>query len=206
MPPRINKFEETINILFEELKLAIQWNRPSLLLAIHKSEPSQYKAKTALENKLKHIGKSVVNIEVNSASSDVAHFILRTEVDADNKIFSISNLDWDRGENGKDAYRSLNLYRELFIENKLKAVFWLTVNEGINLPKYAPDFWAFRHRVVEFASIHGYKKINPAVGILIWHIQRFSWSSERKDLISRKYAGCLARQTRVFIFTDRIVV
>ena len=33
-------------------------------------------------------------------------------------VFFISNLDWGGGEDGKQAYRALNMQRELFVENR----------------------------------------------------------------------------------------
>jgi tetratricopeptide (TPR) repeat protein len=32
-------------------------------------------------------------------------------------------------------------------------VFWLTRSEFLKLPRHAPDFWAFRHKVVDFPEL-----------------------------------------------------
>jgi tetratricopeptide (TPR) repeat protein len=65
----------------------------------------------------------------------------------------------------------LNLHRETLIEQKVKAVFLLTMREASNLPSYAPDFWAFRHRVLEFGSPHAPNQKQPPVGLMLWHIE-----------------------------------
>jgi tetratricopeptide (TPR) repeat protein len=163
-------FEENIELLLEELELAIKWGRPSILLTVHKSKFGQDKASRALEKKLNSLGKSITQIVVNNERPDVPHSIVATAA-ADQSIFFVSNIDWGGGADGKEAYRALNIYRELFVENQIKAVFWLTAGEAANLARFAPDFWAFRHRVIEFAAQRTQGKVNVPAGILIWQIQ-----------------------------------
>jgi tetratricopeptide (TPR) repeat protein len=160
-------FEENIELLFEELELAIKWGRPSILLAVHKSKIGQDKACKALEEKLKKLGKNIIHIVVNQEHPDIPHTLLGTPA-ADQTIFFVSNIDWGGGNDGKEAYKALNIYRELFVENQIKVVFWLTPDEAANLPRYAPDFWAFRHRVIEFTAQRTLGKVTLPAGILIW--------------------------------------
>jgi tetratricopeptide (TPR) repeat protein len=54
------------------------------------------------------------------------------------------------GKGGANAYRALNIRRELLVDYQVRALFWLTRDETIELSHHAPDFWAFRHRVIEF--------------------------------------------------------
>ncbi len=165
-----NSFEENIKTLFGEIELAIQWKRPSILLAICKSKLSQAKAENALERSAQKLGQGIERIIVNEQRADVAQAILE-KGSADRSIFFVSNLDQGGGDDGKNAYRILNLYRELFVERGVRCVFWLTLSEASNLPKFAPDFWAFRHRVIEFASPHGSTEKSLPAGVLIWHVQ-----------------------------------
>lgn len=163
-------FEENIELLFEELELAIKWGRPSILLAVHKSKLGQDKAGKALEQKLNILGKHIVQVIVNNERPDVPH-ILISMPELYQTVFFVSNIDWGGGQDGKDAYRALNIYRELFVENLIKVVFWLTPGEAANLPRYAPDFWSFRHRVIEFLAQRTYGKVVLPAGILIWQVQ-----------------------------------
>jgi tetratricopeptide (TPR) repeat protein len=170
-PTHSKSFGENIDILLDELKLAIQWDRPSILLTVHNSKHSQNKAQKVLEVSLNKIGQAVINIIVNTDSADIPKQILQTQGNKGKIVFFISNIDWGGGENGKNSYNALNLYREFFVEQKIRIIIWLTKNEEANLSRYAPDFWAFRHRVIEFASTHQPQNIKPCVGILNWHIQ-----------------------------------
>lgn len=185
-------FDENIRTLFSEIELAIQWKRPSILLAICKSKLSQNKAENALERSVQKLGQSIVRVIVNEKHPDAVQAILENR-SVDQSIFFVSNLDQGGGDDGKNAYRILNLYREWFIEQGVRCVFWLTLSEASNLPKFAPDFWAFRHRVIEFASPHGSTQKSLPAGALIWHIQDSSDSSQslrdkirsREELLSQ---------------------
>ena len=163
-------FNDNIDILFDEIILAAQWGRPSLLLAVHKSKFGQDKAEKALEARLEKEGFQVERIVINDRRSDIGQLI-REATPRARPVFFISNIDWGGGEDGRQAYRALNLHRELFVEEAVKAVFWLTVNEASNLPRFAPDFWAFRHRVVEFVSQRAAGKVVLPAGVLAWDMQ-----------------------------------
>lgn len=168
-PPKRLSFDENINSLLEELVLADKWHRPSLLLAVHKSKFGQDRAQAALEQKLKGVGHDVTHIVIDPDHSDVPHLAVAAAASHPTTFF-ISNLDWGGGADRKDAYRALNIYRELFIDNLLRAVFWLTTNEASTLAHDAPDFWAFRHRVIEFSGQRIPRKVVLPAGVLIWDI------------------------------------
>jgi len=163
-------FAENIDILFDEIVLAEHWGRPSLLLAVHKSKFGQDKAEQDLEQRLLKEGFQVDRIVFNDRRSDIAQ-LMREAAPGPKRVFFLSNIDWGGGEDGRQAYRGLNLHRELFVDEAIKAVFWLTVNEAANLPRFAPDFWAFRHRVVEFVSQRAAGKVHLPAGILAWGVQ-----------------------------------
>ena len=170
VPTNRLSFEENINTLLEELVLAEKWQRPSILLAVHKSKFGQDKAEKALEAKLNKLGQNVTHVTVDQDRSDIPHFIAGMP-SPDKSVFFVSNVDWGGGADRKDAYRALNIYRELFVEHHVKVVFWLTLNEAATLPRYAPDFWAFRHRVIEFTGQRIPRNVHLPAGVLIWDAQ-----------------------------------
>jgi hypothetical protein len=65
-------------------------------------------------------------------------------------VFFVSGIGSANESLSRKAYSALNMHRELLVEHQIRVVFWLTKSEAASLPHYAPDFWAFRHRVVEF--------------------------------------------------------
>ena len=163
-------FEDNIQALFDELQLAVEWGRPSILLAVNKSKPGQTRAKTALEKKLTSLGQAVAHIEVGRENPNLAAAIAQTP-GLERTVFFVTNLDWGEGDDDQNAYRALNIYREQFVESRVRVVFWLTAAEALNLPRQAPDFWAFRHRVIEFTRQSSSRLVDIPAGVLLWHIQ-----------------------------------
>jgi tetratricopeptide (TPR) repeat protein len=155
--------EDGLSILLDEIQLAITWKRPSILFAVTKSTLRQEKLEDVLQKKLSNFRQKVVKLK----PGDSANFLrdIFQISDSQNIIFYVQGLGKQ-----KEIYHGLNIYRETFVEKQIKIVFWLTEDEIYNLPRLAPDFWAFRHRVVEFSSGRGsQKKILPA-GLLLWRL------------------------------------
>jgi tetratricopeptide (TPR) repeat protein len=155
----IESFEERVDILFEELELAIKWERPSILIAVYESEYVRKDVENLLEGRLSKLGQKVSHFHIDEKQFDTPMILVQNP---DNKetVYFITGLKWGGGKGGFNAYRALNMRREFFIDNLMRAIFWLTKSEAANLPRHAPDFWAFRHRVVEFtedAVIHKQK-------------------------------------------------
>ena len=179
-------------ILLDEIQLAIQWDRPSILLAVHSSEIGRVKTQQSFTRALKKNNLRVVGIKIGDHRSDFIQKITQTP-DLDKIIFYVTGLDDGGGANNLDAYKTLNLHRESFVENRVRVVFWLTKREALTLPLHAPDFWAFRHRVVEFASTRGSMKKDFPAGLFLWdssfHPMRFeelkSWIASREEILSR---------------------
>ena len=114
-PQHGKSFAENLDILFNELVLATQWGRPSVLLAVNKSKFGQEKAEKALEARLKKQGLEIARIVVNDQRPDVPALIKQA---GGKPVFFISNLDWGGGDQGMQAYRALNMQRELFVEDR----------------------------------------------------------------------------------------
>jgi len=143
-------FVERVDRLYRELERAVHADRPSILLAIYRSERIRREAAAALSSRLQKLGQEVLEYVVTGPkNADIPVALLR-ERSVDNLVYYVSGLRWGGGKDGWDAYRSLNIRREYFVEHRWRVVFWLTESEARNLPRQAPDFWSFRHRVVEF--------------------------------------------------------
>ncbi len=141
-------FQERIERLFRELRLAIKFNRPAILFAVYRSDLVRAEADAQLARKLTDLGQHIVRIQVSQTDYDVPA-LLANYPNRENTVFFVRNLRWGEDE-GREAYRALNIRREYFVEERLHAVFWLTETELRDLAIFATDFWAFRHRTVEF--------------------------------------------------------
>lgn len=150
-PQTLEEFNEQVDILFEELSLAIRWHRPSILLAVYESKALPRNVKSSLAKRLEVLGHGVSDYRVNKARYDIP--LALSEHPGRNKlVFFVSGLRSGGGIGGNNAYRALNMRREFFVDFSIRAVFWLSRVEASTLPRRAPDFWAFRHRVVEFTD------------------------------------------------------
>lgn len=148
----VESFEDRVDILFRELELAIKWQRPSILLAVYSSEYVHADAKTTLKNRLIDMVQNVHHFQIsNDENSDIPLYLSEI-ADLDKTVFFIEGLRLGGGKDGTRAYRALSIGREYFIDKRIRAVFWLTENEANDLARHAPDFWAYRHRVVEFVE------------------------------------------------------
>jgi len=186
MPRYRNTYEENLEILLDEIKLAVQWDRPSLLLTVHRSNLGRDKISRTLEERIVGLGLQVNRLVVSREHPNPARMITEEQKNSQ-LIYFISNLEWGGGEEGNDAFKSLNLYREQFVEQHIKAVFWLTMNEASNLARFAPDFWAFRHRVVEFASPRTRSGILLPAGVLHWPISlEFARADDLPEMIDSR--------------------
>ena len=143
--------DERIKIMLDEFMMSIQWERPCITFAVYRSEYVKRNTLLAIQHALVSKEKEVVPIDVNKNLFDIP-LVIRDYPDGTNKVFSISGLRWGGGRGYSNAYRALNMHREHLIESKALSLFWLTAFEAKQLAKFAPDFWAFRHLVVEFSD------------------------------------------------------
>jgi hypothetical protein len=79
-------FSEVLANFLAELKLAIRWDRPSILLAIYKTESVRIKAEKALEQELNEISQSVKRVQIDNTQPDVIQIPLQT-IDPDRVVF-----------------------------------------------------------------------------------------------------------------------
>ncbi|HVM71408.1 MAG TPA: tetratricopeptide repeat protein [Anaerolineales bacterium] len=148
-PVPSESFEERIDLLYEELAFAFQQQRPSILLAFYELEPVRARAERHLENRLAESGHPLLPFHVDEDHFDIP-MLLSRHPERGGAAFSVTGLGRGGGEQGANAYRALNIRRELFVDYSIRVIFWLDPSEAVALSRHAPDFWAFRHRVVEF--------------------------------------------------------
>lgn len=162
-----NSFEERIEILAKELELAIKWQRPCLFLVVYSSEYVRADVEIALENYLIDLGQRTAHLRIRNAENrDIADF-LRSFKEEAKTVFFIDGLRWGHSPEAS-IYTALNLQREFFIEKQVRVIFWLTQNEIADLAHYAPDFWAHRHRVIEFVE-------SPRAERVLQQALEFAW-------------------------------
>ncbi|MDP2930454.1 MAG: tetratricopeptide repeat protein [bacterium] len=153
-------FEDRVNIVLDELSLGIQWERPSLIVLIYRSEHIKNIVQAILAKSLGESGQVVLHYAVDKYHYDIPRELL-DHPKHKQAVFFVSGLRWGGGRGYSNAYRALNMHREYLVEGNIKAIFWLTQNEVKQSARFSPDFWAFRHKVVEFFDLPSIKEIKP---------------------------------------------
>jgi hypothetical protein len=140
---------ERINCLFRELHMALKHDRPSILLAVYRSELVRAKVEATLSARLQESGWQTEHVYISEQNPDLPRYLCE-RADRETAVFFVSGVRLGGGSDGQNACRALNLRREYFVEQRLRVVLWLTEAEERLLSYHAPDFWSFRHRVVTF--------------------------------------------------------
>jgi tetratricopeptide (TPR) repeat protein len=176
-----------LKTLFDELHLATRWQRPSILLAAYRSRLVLIEAQLSLENKLHRLKQKIEYLVVTPENFDIP-LLLSRYPQRDKTIFFVSGLLSAGGTNGSNAYRALNMRRELLVDHCIRVVFWLTQAEADALPLHALDFWSFRHRMVELYEEPKPKRITK----LVESLDKPIW--DRQALESETPAGLKLRE------------
>ncbi len=151
---------ERVNIVLDELSLGIQWERPSLIIVVYRSEYIKSAVQAILAKSLGESGQAILHYAVDKLHYDIPLELL-DHPKHKQAVFFVSGLRRGGGRGYSNAYRALNMHREYLVEGNIKALFWLTKNEAKQLARFSPDFWAFRHKVVEFLDLPSIKNIKP---------------------------------------------
>lgn len=144
-------FDERVEILAGELELAVKWQRPCILLVVYRSEYVRAEAQAALENRLFDLGQRSAHLGLKNREITDIHAFLKEFEQPANAVFFVDGFRRGKGAEG-GLYSILNLQREFFAEEHIRTVFWLTQNEMMDLAHAAPDFWAYRDRVIDFVE------------------------------------------------------
>ena len=159
-------FTRKIQQLADEIKFALQWQSPIILLVVYRSLHVRDDAESALSVQLAKLNQELIRVRMQRDSFKINDAI--AIMPQKNKVFSITDLDQGGGEDHADAYRALNLHREYFIEENIRCVFWVTEQEAQRLSSIAPDFWAFRHRVIDIVGNRATPKSSTSFQGLAW--------------------------------------
>lgn len=146
-------FQDRIDILFNEIELAVRWDRPSILFAIYKSDFIRDEANTLLKEKLEGISQKTYSIKTNCVNQFDFLSQINKLPDLAQTVLLIDGFNWECGTEGVRVYNEFNKHREYFIDNNIRAVFWLIENEVSDFAANATECWILRHRVVEFVDV-----------------------------------------------------
>jgi tetratricopeptide (TPR) repeat protein len=125
---------------------AHKYNKASILFALYLSEYVCADVEKEIKQLLNEHGLESLNVDAGE-HKDLPYFFSSSS--SDQTVFFIHNME----KGFPDALRHLNFKREDIIDHQVKAIFWVTEKELTCIGNEAPDFFAFRNRVVEFIEV-----------------------------------------------------
>jgi tetratricopeptide (TPR) repeat protein len=138
------------------LNRAHRHDKPSILFALYLSEFLRSDVERSLSTLLKVQGLRVVSVDAGE-KKDLPSFF--SSIDSDNTVFFVHNIE----KGFPEALQFLNFKRENLVEDHVKVLFWVTEEELSRISREAPDFFAFRNRVVEFMELPHVGETRPAL-------------------------------------------
>lgn len=147
---------------------AHKYNKASILFALYLNEYVRADVEKEIKQLLNEQGLEALNVDAGE-HKDLPSFFSSSS--SGQTVFFVHNM-----ETGfPDALRYLNFKREDIIDHQVKAVFWVTEKELTRIGNEAPDFFAFRNRVVEFIEVPLAEERKPA-------LVEFALETENKSL------------------------
>jgi tetratricopeptide (TPR) repeat protein len=153
-------FESRVSRLANYLTRAYKYNKPSILFAMYLSEFLRSDVEKSLKSVLVEHGLEVVSVDAKNNKDLPAFF---SAMNSDNTVFFAHNME----KGFPDALQYLNFKREELVEHHVKAVFWVREEELARISLDAPDFFAFRNRVVEFMEVPTAEERRPALVVYV---------------------------------------
>jgi hypothetical protein len=149
-------FERRVSRLANYLTRAYKYNKPSILFAMYLSEFLHSDVEKSLKSALAEQGLEFVSVDAGNIKDLPAFF---SAINSGNTVFSVHNME----KGFPDALQYLNFKREELVEHHVKALFWVREEELARISLDAPDFFAFRNRVVEFMEVPTAEERRPAL-------------------------------------------
>ena len=165
-------FEGRVSRLANYLSRAYKYNKPSILFAMYLSEFLRSDVDKSLESALAEQGLEVVSVDTANFKDLPSFFAAKN---SDNTVFFVYNLD----KGFPEVLQYLNFKREVLVEHQVKVLFWVREAELARISLDAPDFFAFRNRVVEFMEVPTAEERRPA-------LVEFALETEYKSLEEHK--------------------
>ena len=152
----IDPIEARVSRLGNYLIRAHKYNKASILFALYLSEYVRADVEKEIRQLLDEHGLESLSVDAGE-NKDLPSFFSSSS--SGQTVFFVHNME----KGFPDALRYLNFKREDIIDHQVKAIFWVTDKELTRIGNEAPDFFAFRNRVVEFVEVPLAEERRPAL-------------------------------------------
>ena len=143
-------FEDSMEVLIQELDLAIRWHRPAILLVSYGSVYVRDDSVSMLEIFLMDRDQKIIWISAGDTVVSSLGFWEKMLEDTDNVVFFIDQFTEHAYQRRFMSFLEHHSY--LFTEKKARLVFWLTFKESSMLAYQASALWQGRLRLIELTA------------------------------------------------------
>ncbi|HEX7627788.1 MAG TPA: tetratricopeptide repeat protein [Candidatus Methanoperedens sp.] len=157
-----------VSRLGDYLTRSYNHNKPSILFALYLSEFHRIDIEKSLRKVLNEQGLEIVEVDAGK-HKNLPDYL--SSINSRNTVFFVHNVE----KGFPDSLQYLNFKREKIAEHQIKVIFWVTEKELSRISLEAPDFFAFRNRVVEFMELPLAEDRRPA-------LIKFALETEYKSL------------------------
>jgi tetratricopeptide (TPR) repeat protein len=144
--------DNPIELLYDELRLAMQWQKPAHLMAISTQTDTQEQAMQALRTKLERDNYAVETIDTQQTEF---YEFLRLAFDPQanqNKVYFIVNLTCEAHNIRDEEWQSFYAQQNALESELIRVVFWMPAQHLQTLVAQSPALWENRYRVVELEN------------------------------------------------------
>ena len=152
----IDPIEARVSRLGNYLIRAHKYNKASILFALYLSEYVRADVEKEIKQLLDEQGLEALSVDAGEHKDLPSFFSSRS---AEHTVFFVHNME----KGFPEVLSYLNFKREEIIDHRVKVVFWVTDEELTRIGNEAPDFFAFRNRVVEFIEVPLAEERRPAL-------------------------------------------
>jgi tetratricopeptide (TPR) repeat protein len=141
--------EEGVRLMAGDLERGHRFGKAVLHFVVYRAESTRARSEALLEARLREIGFRIERVRLPLPEEPDWPYWLHFHPPDGDTVFFV----YDLRKAFPEMLQYLNYRREIFVEQRVQAVFWVLEEEAREIALKAPDFWAFRTQVLEFLEV-----------------------------------------------------
>lgn len=132
-----------------DLERGHRFGKAVLHFVVYRAESTRARSEALLEARLRELGFRIERVRLPLPEEPDWPYWLHFHPPDGDTVFFI----YDLRKAFPEMLQYLNYRRETFVEERVRAVFWVLEEEAREIALKAPDFWAFRTQVLELLEV-----------------------------------------------------
>ncbi len=141
--------EKGVRLMVGDLERGRRFGKAVLHFVVYRAESTRAVSEALLEARLRELGFRIERVRLPLPEEPDWPYWLHFHPPDGHTVFFV----YDLRKAFPEILQDLNYRREIFVEQQVRAVFWVLEEEAREVALKAPDFWAFRGQVLEFLEV-----------------------------------------------------